>query len=417
MWLGQSVVYASGTGNEAATSPFDQAFFLFVLVSSFIVASSRGVKWSELIKSNAPIMLFYLYFAVSVLWSGDPTGSVKRLIKDFGMLFVIGVLFSEKNPLQAIRAVYVRCACVLFPLSVVFIKYFPNLARGFTVEGEPIYSGVTTQKNTLGEIVMVFSIFVVWDYLETQSTGKKKWWRRIPWDRVLLMLMGFWLLKMSQSKTASLCLIIGVLLVIKFRFLAPKFVRRAVLCGALSLPFLLFFSQQFSSVIAPIVEAMGRNMTFTGRTDIWQHITTQTVNPMIGAGYWNFWGGPGGFEISQAMQTPVPNAHCGYLDIYLDGGMIGLIILFFMLTASGNRLLKKVNLNRFQNVRLAILIVVIVYNLSESIFARLGPLWFTTLLALVEFPAPRTFKKIRSGIPQLGNEVTEGRTSRLLVGQ
>ena len=30
----------------------------------------------------------------------------------------------------------------------------------------------------------------------------------------------------------------------------------------------------------------------------------------------------------QAMNTGIPSAHCGYLDIYLDGGLFGLFLLF-----------------------------------------------------------------------------------------
>jgi O-antigen ligase len=174
-------------------------------------------------------------------------------------------------------------------------------------------------------------------------------------------------------------------------------VNRVALAGALSLPFLLFFSQQFSSVIAPIVEAMGRNMTFTGRTDIWAHITSKTVNPLIGAGYWNFWGGPSGFAISQAMTTIVPNAHCGYVDMYLDGGIICLCILFFMLLICGRRIIKyltvKNDADRYKRVRFAFLVVAIIYNLSETAFARISPIWFTTLLMLVTFPAMKTAAK------------------------
>lgn len=390
LWLSGGSVWGA-MGNEAERSPLDQIFLFFVLASSFVIATLRHVKWGKFFASNIPLMMLYGFFAISILWSGDPFGSTKRLFKDLGMLFVIAVIFSEKNPLEAVRTIYVRCASVLFPLSVVFIRWFPNMARSFTMEGEPTYTGVTTQKNTLGEIVLVFSLFLIWDYLETRPA---RWqWSRFPWDRLLLLGMGLWLLHMCQSKTSLLCLLIGTALIVRGGWLASKMVSRIVLLGALSLPYLLFFAQRFNSVIAPIVEGMGRNMTFTGRTDIWQHITSTTVNPLIGAGYWNFWGGRGGFEISRAMETIVPNAHCGYLDIYLDGGIIGLVLLFFLLVAYGRRLMKNLNADRFQRVRFAMLIVMIVYNLSESMYARLSPIWFTTLLVLVDFPGLKGYVK------------------------
>ncbi len=400
LWLEAGV--PSSMGN-AERSPLDQLFYLSVLVGSFVIASSRRVKWSRLFTANSSIMLLYLFFAISVLWSGDPAGSTKRLLKDFGLLFVISVILSEKQPLEAIRTVYVRCACVLFPLSVVFIRYFPRMARSFSVEGEQLFTGVTTQKNTLGEIVLVFSLFLIWDILETRAVSKKRSWRRIPWDRFVLLLMGLWLLYMSKSSTSLLCLLIGTALVLSRGRLASRMVNRLVMLGALSLPALLFFAQEFNSLIAPMVEALGRNMTFTGRTDIWNHITSKTVNPLVGAGYWNFWGGKAGLAIGQSMNTIVPNAHSGYLDIYLDGGVIGLVLLFWMLVACGKRLIANLHVNRCQRLRFAIFIVVIIYNLSESMYFRLSPLWFTTLLVMIDFPFPKTHAK-RARKPSLDDE-------------
>jgi exopolysaccharide production protein ExoQ len=370
------------TGNTAETSPLDQAFFLFVLLASLLVAGSRRVMWGKLFAQNSALMLFYVYFAVSVLWSGDPTGSTKRLVKDFGMLFVMAILWSETHPLVAIRSVYVRCASILFPLSLVFDKYFPNIARAYSRAGEPMSTGVTTQKNSLGELVLIFSLFLIWDLLEEHRAHNKL---RHLWDRFLLLLIGLWLLHSSESKTALVCLLVGAALALRTGWLASRSVSTVVLAVTFFLPYLALFAQQFNSIIAPVVNDLGRNMTFTGRTDIWRHITLETVNPVVGAGYWNFWGGPGGFAIGAAMKTLVPNAHNGYLDIYLDGGAIGLIMLAALLIASGRRLIKGGTGRGFEGLRFSILIVVMIYNLSESTFARLGTMWFATVLALTDF--------------------------------
>jgi O-antigen ligase len=398
-WLG--VGSGVTTSNGAERNPIDQLFFFSVLGICFLISLSRHVRWGKLFASNLPLMAVYVFFALSVLWSGDPLGSTKRLFKDFGLLFVISVILTEKNPLEAVRAVYVRCAMVLFPLSVLFIRYFPEMARDFSVGGDMVFSGVTQQKNSLGEIVMIFTLFLLWDFLETRS-GKFRW-SSVPWDRVILLLMGVYLLRMSKSQTASMCLVFGWALILRSGRLASRKISRIVLAGALSLPFILFFAQKFSAFIAPMVEALGRNMTFTGRTEIWAHLTARTVNPLIGAGYWNFWGGDTGLAIANAMQTQIPTAHCGYVDIYLDGGVIGLALLFLLLVAYGRRLMRNTLVDRFQRVRFAIFIVMIIYNLSESMYFRLSPIWFTTLLVMVDFPyAKASKKKLQKGL--LGRE-------------
>lgn len=406
-WLGGGGAGRTITmGNESETSALDQGFYFSVLVGSFVLASYRRVKWDRLAATNAALVLLYLFFATSVLWSGDPAGSLKRLCKDFGMLFVISVVLSEKEPLQAIRAVFFRCACVLFPLSVLFIRYYPGWGRDYTIAGELMLTGVTPQKNSLGEIVLVLSLFLVWDFLESRAAGI-----RIPWDRLVLLLMGAWLLNMSHSKTALICLLIGLALVLRSGRLAGRAVSRVVLIAALSSPFLLFFAQQFASVIEPLVAALGRDMTFTGRTNIWQHINATTVNPLIGAGYFNFWGGKGGLAIMQAMHTVIPSAHCGYLDIYLDGGLIGLFLLFCLLVTSGRRLLADARVDRYQKLRFAFLIVMIFYNLTESTFMRLTPTWFTMLLVVIQFPLRKAATR---NLPRELRNDRDGDANRLL---
>jgi exopolysaccharide production protein ExoQ len=399
---------AGGLGNDSSASPLDTGFFVAVLLGSLALTAMRGVRWKLFLRANQPIVVFYLFFYLSVFWSGDPTGSLKRIIKDSGLLLVTAVLYTETNPSEAMRAVYFRSASVLLPLSVVFIKYFPAYGRSYMIDGTMMFTGVTTQKNTLGEMCLVFGLFLGWDCMERIRTARGPIWKR-AWAQFALLLMDAWLLRTSESKTALMCGLIGIFLTIRsMKFASPK-VNRLVLGGGLALPFLIFFSQVFSSFIAPIVEALGRNMTFTGRTDIWNHISLHTVNPLVGAGYWNFWGGPGGYEIAEAMSTSIPNAHCGYIDIYLDGGLVGLALLFIVLISYGNRIIRqlwmRIDIDHFLRLRFAVLIAMLIYNNAESQFAGISPLWFTALLVMLSYPANAFARKARSvvsGVPVTG---------------
>jgi exopolysaccharide production protein ExoQ len=384
-WFGERRYSAGPGSNETSTSILDEVFYLLILGASFFIANSRGVKWRKLLTQNVTFLFLYAFYTLSILWSADPTGSSKRIIKDFGLLLVVAAIFSEKNPIEALRAVYFRCACVLLPLSILFDKYFPQFGREYSLGGEPLLSGVTGQKNSLGETVFVFGVFILWDYMEQRGArGRSK--RVGRWDHIVLFLMGIVLLYHCQSKTSLICLLIGCALTIRSGGLARPIVNRLAFYGAFAAPFLLFFSREFSNAIRPIVHGMGRDMTFTGRANIWDHITLQTVNPIIGSGYWNFWGGPGGLAIATEMRTTIPNAHCGYIDVYLDGGVIGLFLLCIFLIAYGNWLTAAQRPDRFHLVRIAILCSAIIYNLSESSFTRVGLLWFTTIVMVIDFP-------------------------------
>ncbi len=395
LWVtGHGATLGIENANELTTSPIDQIFFLFILGSSLVIAISRKARWSSIFTANNAIMLFYLYFAISILWSSDPTGSTKRLIKDFGMILPICVIFTEKSPFEAMRAVYARTAYLMLPLSLVFIKYFPGLGRSYGRGGEMTLTGVTTQKNSLGEIVLLFALVLTWDYLESHPPGTRFKITKLPWEMFVLLLLAVDLMKISQSKSGLLCTTVGLFLLVRSRFLASRPVSYAFLYGALTLPPLVFFSGRFSEVITPFLHAIGRDATFTGRSEIWNHVNLDTVNPFIGAGYWNFWGGPGGFRFNLAIKEIIPNAHNGYVDMYLDGGFIGLTILYIMLISCGLRMIRYIRatraVDRYQRIRFAFLVAAIIYNLSESSFGRIGPLWFTTMLMLLDYKFKKT---------------------------
>jgi exopolysaccharide production protein ExoQ len=406
-WLG---LHADRATNNGPGNSIDQVFFASVIAASFVVAWSRRVKWSKVFAANVAIMLFYGYFVASCLWSHSPLDSLIRVLKDFGAnIVVISVILSDKKPLEALRAVYVRCACVLIPLSADLVKFSP-LGRQYARNGDVTYVGAAVQKNSFGELLLVFMMFLVWDHLETRSVvGAKRLWRGLRWDTLVLLLMGFWLLQLSDSQTSFVSLLMGLALLLRTGWLASRRVSRLVFMVALSLPLLLLCTQEFSSVFTPLLQSLGRDPTFTGRTDIWKHITFTTVNPLIGAGFYNFWGGPGGNAIREAMQTGVPNAHDGYLDIFLDGGLIGVFLLSCVLVTSGRRLIRLLPQHRYYRLGFAFLIIAIVHNVTETSFGRLSPLWFTTLLVMLDFPMLRA--KLNS-VTVRGSQVPKSEAKR-----
>lgn len=391
LWLAGGLPAGAGT-DYMEGSPADRAFYLALIGSAFAVTLARGVNWGEVIRTNPGIFLFYGYLGLSVIWSDYTFVSFKRWFKDFGSIAIILVLLSEKNPLEAIRALYVRCAYLLIPLSVVFIKYYPELGRAYTAGGQPMSTGVTMQKNSLGELVLISGLFLVWDYLEARPRGGRRW-SQIPWDRVLIMLMGLWLLRVSDSKTSMVCLLVGVGLLVRPQKFASAGINRLILIAALVMPLLVLVSSQFPALFTPVVQLLGRDLTFTGRTDIWQAMLRQPTNPLIGEGFYSFYLGDGAQQASEDLGVPqlMNTAHNGYLDTYLDGGMLGVTLLVLVLLGVGAALSNSMGPERYQRLRFAFLVVSIFYNISESMFGRLTPVWFTTVLVLTNLPRRGTY--------------------------
>jgi O-antigen ligase len=321
-----------------------------------------------------------------------------RVLKDFGLTVLSAlILLSDKSASEAVRAVYVRCACVAFPLSLLYTKYY-DVGKSFSRGGDYTFSGIATQKNSLGDMVMVFLFFIAWDYLQSRSGHRERLWDRRWWDHLALLLMGALLLFLSQSRTSLAGVAVAfTLLASRNRWAASRAAKTAVSGAAISLPVLLLFTQGFSSVFSPVLNALGRDATLTGRTGIWEKINGSTVNPLIGAGFWNFWSTSNGEALAAAVvgaeEAGFKSAHNGFVDVYLDGGMIGCAVLVVLVLAAARQILRAGSRRGFHDVRFVFLVVALISNLTESFFARPSPLWFTTVLVFLNYP----FRDARDG--------------------
>lgn len=408
-WLPTLMLFVFGSRTPAAwldaagfsqPDSVNQLFYVLIVGASLIVLFRRRMKWDRVFATNTALMAFYGYFAISSLWSLTPADSLIRIIRDFTTnIILLLVILSDERPLEVLRAVYFRCTCLAFPWSLLLSRFY-TLGKSYSRDGVPSFNGVGEQKNSFGSMVMVFTLLLVWDHLESRPVGAKWPWSGMRWDRLTLALMGVWLLHLCQSKTSLVCLLVGVTLLCTRGWLGSRVVSTAIFLGVLSLPFLLLLTQSLTSVVAPVLESLGRDGTFTGRASLWQSITLDTVNPMIGAGFWTFWGTPKGKAIAQALDpgTPgktVPSAHDGYMDMYLDGGFIVLAILLLLLIISGRRVINAGALTSFNRLRFAVLVVAVFGNLTESSIARPCALWFTTLLVVVEYPLQQRGASVR----------------------
>src|SRR5207237_1755038 len=140
-------------------SPLDRNILTGLLAIGLIVVLGRRQKVAEILRANPLILLFFFYCGVSVLLSDYPDGAFKRWIRAIGDFMMVLIVLTDLNPSDAINRLLSRVGFLLLPLSILFIKYYPALGRtydpgfGFWT---PVYTGVTTNKNELGYICLIF---------------------------------------------------------------------------------------------------------------------------------------------------------------------------------------------------------------------------------------------------------------------
>lgn len=382
LWFG---LYTTGNP-ELDGSPLDRLIFLFLIMAGLLVLIRRRVQWANLIANNKWLFIFFLYLGISVLWSDYPFVAFKRWIKDVGNIVMILVVLSESGPVEAVKTVFLRCAFVLVPASVLCIKYFPDFGRGYDPYGDVSYGGVTMNKNMLGATLIIYSIVLLWEMLELhddQSRARKKFEMS---SCLLLLGMVAWLFLTAQSQTSLVCALLGASILLGMRFPSIRSRASRIELYVIALALLLVFLNSVFDITGTLVHALGRNTTLTGRTEIWQRALSVPINPLVGTGYYSFWLDPKRVDIVNAdYWFRLNEAHNGYIETYLNEGLIGVLLLAALLV-SGFRTIKhdiiRAN-DGYDVVRLVFLAVGVVYNITEAAFNRMDFVWFALLLAML----------------------------------
>jgi hypothetical protein len=382
MWLGNSTSNAAQALEEG--NPLDRTIFSLLILAAFTILVSRSFPWRKFIAQNAALACFLAFALMSVAWSDFPLPTFKKWFRDMGAYMVVLVVVSDPRPLEAVRTVLRRVCYLLVPLSIVFVKYYPELGKGFGDWGGQEYTGVSTSKNMLGALCLVSGIFFFWDTITRWHERRDSRVRRIILVNIAFVSMTIWLLNLSQSSTSTICLGVGCLMIAaahsNFGQRHPNWLR-ALPPMSFVLYLILAFGFDMSGQFA---EAAGKNANMSDRTHIWEVLLSVPINPVLGTGYQSFWlGSRVQWVWARMAGDNVLSAHNGYLQIYLDLGLIGLLILCTFLIATYRKICKRLDpLTPFGSLGLGLWNLLLFYNVSEAAF-EINFLLLTFLLAVI----------------------------------
>jgi exopolysaccharide production protein ExoQ len=371
-------------------------FLAAMVVSAIVILTKRRLSWTTLMRSNKALFLAYGFFLLSMFWSEMPWVSARRTVKDFSAVLIALIFLTEDRPAEAIRTAFVRVSYILYPLSVIFIKYFPQIGRQVSRAGENMFTGVSIQKNSLGETVFVFSLMILWDLMEIWKSLERPGKRIQIYIRGGMLLMGSWLLITCDSQTSILCLLLGIAVFAASRRLVKMRQGKQILIATFVFVAIAITMDKTLGLSEALLKAMGRDPSLTGRTEIWRLVLEQNTDPLIGYGFYTFWDSKKGLSvIDQFMQ--INSAHNGFLEMYLDGGLIGAtLVVVFLLAAGGRAIARLFNHHPLGTMGLIYWVLILLYNFSESSFFRPDLLWFTFLLVIIDVPLEREYPKMEA---------------------
>ena len=380
LWLGMAQVHSQEAYVEG--SPIDMAVYTSLLIAALTVVISRTERVGPLLRKNGPILLFFAFCAVSILWSDFPFVALKRWVKSVADLAMVLIILTEPDPMGALKRLITRLGFILFPLSVLFGKYYPHLGRRLTNSWTAEITGVTTQKNSLGVICMVYGVGFLWmlDTVYRDRADPNRTRRLAAYGTILIMIA--WLLAACNSTTsiAGLTMAGGVMLLAT----RPSLVRKPATIHLLVLA-VLFVSLFPIFLDSSVLSAVGKDPTLTGRTETWKLLLSMPINQWVGTGFESFWLGNRLQELWNAMPNFYLNeAHNGYIEVYLNLGMVGVSLIGLLLLTGYRKIIAAFRQDPERGaLLLGFFLAALFESLTEAAFRMMYPSWVFLLLASI----------------------------------
>jgi exopolysaccharide production protein ExoQ len=365
-------------------SPIDRNIYALLIAANLLVLIGRRKLVASILRRNWPILLFVFYCAVSILWSDYPGVALKRWIKSLGDYMIVLIMLTERDRTAAVKQVLARVGLVLLPLSILFIKYYPELGRGYAQhwEGTQFLAGVAENKNLLGLICMVLGFAATWRVLHAWCLPRREFAKTLLVHGSLFA-MAAWLLIKSDSKTSLACFVLTTALIAGHTFLKVAR-KRFVLHILVAAVVLSCFSVLFLGIGSGALESIGRDATLTGRTGIWEVLLKVPINPVVGTGFESFWLGERLrrlWAMRELYNININEAHNGYLEVYLNLGLVGLALIgTLMVTAYRNALRVLDQDPGVGRLWLGFLMIAVVYNFTEAGIRSTDLVWIVFLL-------------------------------------
>jgi len=224
-----------------------------------------------------------------------------------------------------------RIALSFFILAIIsLLVCLVNPARGIMTEIHVgAWRGAFVEKNYLGGMMTKGLIAAMCAFAMRPDRA----WVWIPAGVLCLALVV-----LSTSKTALLISLASISIFIALRIFRRFPILRAPLVYAV---FISVCGLGLFIAIAPDVAfgLIGKDATFTGRTEIWEWLRLSIKQEwVLGYGYGAYWNDPLGpsYWVRTGLQWGVPSAHNGWIDLWLAGGIVAVIIFgIYMLMIAG----------------------------------------------------------------------------------
>ncbi|WP_406229015.1 O-antigen ligase family protein [Pseudomonas siliginis] len=325
---------------------------LTLLVPLFFFIRHKVFLSKSLYRQNLFLLLFLGCVAASISWSSEPMLSFKRFIALLSVVFFAGFI-AWRYSIERIAFLF---GCVIGAAALVgliFAVIRPDIAFISGGIRDGAFRGVFAEKNA-GARLNAIAILLLLPMIRQRNP--------------MAMLYGLFALiaiGLAQSATAIALIVAGTASYAYFITLIRLRINRSLLAfTAATLVFFLLCGVLYANY-SMLLELVGRDPSLTDRTLIWE-----LLQPLIdaqflkGYGFGAFWASAD----ADAFITRwgyIGNAHSGYVETLLNGGLIQLIALLLMFAQTLSKRYRAITADqsaRYQACALVIIGLFVVTN-------------------------------------------------------
>ncbi|WP_426032162.1 O-antigen ligase family protein [Caulobacter sp. DWP3-1-3b2] len=312
----------TGVPTDPFAEYFNRARYVLIVICIGVALLKARVYASAV--QVVHILPFGFFALLSVIWSPDVITTGRNAFVLFGVIFSLGVISQKTSP-RTFLIVLLYFLAIIMLASALLAVLDPELGRHAASDvlekgHDGKWRGIFAHKNALGFYAAVSSV-LFFTQVRISRFNWPYWWAARAAALACLVFSGS---ANAIVGAAAGCAVYAILR------------RRATT----RLPFLLavgFAGGALSSIAVNLVSMLGRDTTFTGRTEIWAGaLEIWKRSPLLGYSYVAGNTVVLGPELTRMLFSSAVDAHNGYIDILFSLGIVGLGLFLLAVLVSFN---------------------------------------------------------------------------------
>ncbi len=301
---------ATGRRPDGSTLPIYMLRLATLCLAMFLASGHLAKVWDRMVKAK-PLLAFGIWATLSLIWSDAFTSSLNSLVALWPLIIVAILAHGSLNLRELTRAI-IYAGIITGVASIVWALAVP--AQGvhqFSDASQSVHAGhwrgVFMHKNNLGQTSAMY-------FVTTLFAGSRIVSRPL---KVFALALFLFLIVKSGSASALGVILLGTAGTFYVFYLNNfmKLVSGAVIAAIGAIIF---------AMLADILKLFGRDVTLTGRTQIWGiAFDSMQDHALIGYGFMTNYGQ---FANITFRTVNVVEPHNSYLDVTLGLGVVGLIL-------------------------------------------------------------------------------------------